>query len=66
MRRCCAWRRQDLKGGAAVRVDAGKHITGQTLAVDGGVSAVTGAKGSTNDRETLLQRRGRPRRQRVD
>ena len=32
---------QDLKGAALLFVsDAGKHITGQTLAVDGGVSAV--------------------------
>ncbi len=34
---------EDLKGAALLFAsDAGKHITGQTLAVDGGVSAVTG------------------------
>jgi gluconate 5-dehydrogenase len=32
---------EDLKGAAALFAsDAGKHITGQILAVDGGVSAV--------------------------
>ena len=34
---------EDLKGAALLFAsDAGKHITGQTLAVDGGVSVVTG------------------------
>lgn len=34
---------EDLKGAALLFAsEAGKHITGQTLAVDGGVSAVTG------------------------
>ena len=34
---------EDLKGASLLFAsDAGKHITGQTLAVDGGVSAVTG------------------------
>jgi len=34
---------EDLKGAALLFAsDAGKHITGQTIAVDGGVSAVTG------------------------
>jgi gluconate 5-dehydrogenase len=35
---------EDLKGAALLFAsDAGKHITGQVLAVDGGVSAVHGA-----------------------
>jgi gluconate 5-dehydrogenase len=34
---------EDLKGAALLFAsDAGKHITGQWLAVDGGVSVVTG------------------------
>ena len=35
---------EDLKGAALLLAsDAGKHITGQLIAVDGGVSAVHGA-----------------------
>jgi gluconate 5-dehydrogenase len=35
---------EDLKGAALLLAsDAGKHITGQVIAVDGGVSAVHGA-----------------------
>jgi gluconate 5-dehydrogenase len=35
---------EDLKGACLLFAsDAGKHITGQWLAVDGGVSAVVGA-----------------------
>jgi gluconate 5-dehydrogenase len=34
---------EDLKGAALLFAsDAGKHITGQTLAVDGGVSIIAG------------------------
>jgi gluconate 5-dehydrogenase len=41
---------EDLKGLALLFAsDAGKHITGQWLAVDGGVSAICGGSDSSHD-----------------